>query len=327
MGTNILQKFKELWPTLSWTEIYPVIHASVTCSAEAIVHQPAIRTNTISCHGHVISFTPLASVNISYLRQSDQVYHLQLAMFQPTGYCHLEIDLYSPPNTLIQYLISIDISTRCRVKCTYRGTGFMCVQHAVTIQQSASCEYWLTVKQRKLTIEDISCKIFEQGQFHLFHTSKTRAKRGHNLLELQTELAYQSRYICNIIDNNHLFSGRNIRTVHTANNTESSIICKSIIDQGSTGTYNVMTRVEPNLLQVKAEQKIHVMLYSDCVSFRTQPAFEILSPDTIAKHEFKNEEISEDTYRYLENRRLARTIIEDLFQKSFIKPSLFPKSP
>lgn len=109
-----------------------------------------------------------------------------------------------------------------------------------------------------------------------------------------------------------------IRQHHTAPNTESTALVKSLLSGNSSLSYQGLIRIEKGATKSDAKQENRNLLLSEEASAVSIPSLEILESDVACEHASTTGTLSEEATLYMKTRGLDQAQAEQLLADGFI---------
>lgn len=134
-----------------------------------------------------------------------------------------------------------------------------------------------------------------------------------------------------IIGGNYLVNNTNIkqswRIVHNANNSESNLLVKNILNHQANAELFALVKIPHHIKNAITDVKNRNLLLSSEAKVTTKPQLEINSEDVLATHGASIGNISPETIFYLQSRGLAVKDAVMMLTKAFLEEvyELFPK--
>ncbi len=109
-----------------------------------------------------------------------------------------------------------------------------------------------------------------------------------------------------------------IRQHHTAPNTESTALVKSLLAGNSSLSYQGLIRIEKGSTTSDAKQENRNLLLSEEASAVSIPSLEILESDVVCEHASTTGTLSEEAILYMKTRGLDQAQAETLLAEGFV---------
>jgi Fe-S cluster assembly protein SufD len=109
-----------------------------------------------------------------------------------------------------------------------------------------------------------------------------------------------------------------IRQHHTAPNTKSTALVKSLLSGNSSLSYQGLIRIEKGATKSDAKQENRNLLLSEKASAISIPSLEILESDVACEHASTTGTLSEEALLYMKTRGLDQAQAETLLAEGFI---------
>jgi Fe-S cluster assembly protein SufB len=110
------------------------------------------------------------------------------------------------------------------------------------------------------------------------------------------------------------------KMVHTAPDTSSTIVSKSISGQGGRTSYRGLVQVDPGATRAKSSVVCDALLLDDDSRSDTYPYMDIQEEDTTIGHEASVSKVNEDQIFYLMSRGLSEAEATAMIVRGFIEP-------
>lgn len=109
-----------------------------------------------------------------------------------------------------------------------------------------------------------------------------------------------------------------IRQHHTAPNTKSTALVKSLLAGNSSLSYQGLIRIEKGATKSDAKQENRNLLLSEEASAVSIPSLEILESDVVCEHASTTGTLSEEAILYMKTRGLDQAQAEALLAEGFV---------
>lgn len=110
------------------------------------------------------------------------------------------------------------------------------------------------------------------------------------------------------------------KIIHTAPNTSSRIISKSISKDGGISSYRGQIKVDPGLKNIKSNVVCDALILDPDSTSNTYPYMDIMSEDVSIEHEARVSKISEDQIYYLQSRGFSEEEASAMIVNGFLDP-------
>ncbi len=110
------------------------------------------------------------------------------------------------------------------------------------------------------------------------------------------------------------------KVIHSAPNTSSQIVSKSISKQGGRGTYRGLVKVDPEARDARVNVKCDALIIGDASRSDTYPAMEINNKTAKVEHEATVSKVEAEQLFYLQSRGLTEDEATTMIVNGFIAP-------
>lgn len=116
------------------------------------------------------------------------------------------------------------------------------------------------------------------------------------------------------------FQDAGARMIHEADNTNSTIISKSIVKNGGVANYRGTVRIKPNATNSKSHVECDTLILDDISKSDTIPNNDVMNNSSYIEHEATVSKINEEQLFYLMSRGISKKDATQMIVMGFIEP-------